>query len=145
MSSFQKSSACSCVILPCLTCYKTQLFGSHRVRTWYPQGGRSTYNPGLHISSPLRSYICPGKEIGHLPSPARQFIPWQPDVTLALVGPIVHRHQQPIPTRALPGKGQEAIPGPVAFPGGSTFEQLPLAIAHDRLAENGKQPVVKLL
>ena len=35
--------------------------GIHRVRTWYPRGGRSTYIPGLHISSPLRSYICPVK------------------------------------------------------------------------------------
>ena len=33
----------------------------------------------------------------------------QPDVTLALVGCIVHRHQQPLAVRALPGEGQEAI------------------------------------
>ena len=110
-------------------------------------------SPGgkIHVQSrvahlvPTAFIYLSGKEVGHLPSPARQFVPRQPDVTLALVGPIVHCHQQPIPTRALPNKGQEAIPGPVAFPGGSTFEQLPLAMAHDRLPENGKQPVVKLL
>ena len=31
----------------------------------------------------------------------------QPDVTLALVGRIVHRHQQPLGTGTIPGKGQE--------------------------------------
>ena len=68
----------------------------------------------------------------------------QPHVTLALVGGIVHRHQQPLATGALPGKGQKAIAGPVAVPGGRAFEQLPLAVAHGRLTQHGQQPVVEL-
>src|SRR5262245_55171315 len=36
----------------------------------------------------------------------------QPDVTLALVGRIVYRHQQRRGTGTVPGKGQETIPGP---------------------------------
>ncbi len=54
----------------------------------------------------------------------------QPHVALALVGRVVHRHQQPLATGALPGKGQEAIPRPVALPGRSALEQLPFAVAH---------------
>jgi hypothetical protein len=57
---------------------------------------------------------------------------------------VVHRHQQPLASRALPGKGQKAISGPVAFPGRRAVEQLPLAVAHDRLTQHGQQPVVKL-
>src|SRR4029434_11144796 len=68
----------------------------------------------------------------------------QPDITLALVGGIVHRHQQSVCPWVVPGKGQEAIPGPVTVPGGYTFEQLPLAVAHHWMAEHGEQPVVKL-
>src|SRR4030095_3258962 len=68
----------------------------------------------------------------------------QPDITLAPVGGIVHRHQQSVCPWVVPGKGQEAIPGPVAVPGGYTFEQLPLAVAHHWMAEYGQQPVVKL-
>ena len=58
----------------------------------------------------------------------------QSDVALALVGRIVHHHQQPCGSRAVPGKGQKTIPGPVAVPGGDAVEQLPLALAHGRLA-----------
>ena len=47
----------------------------------------------------------------------------QPDIALALIGGIVHRHQQSVCTGTVPGKGQEAIPGPVAVPGGDAFEQ----------------------
>ena len=68
----------------------------------------------------------------------------QPDIALALVGGIVHRHQQSVCTGTVPGKGQEAIPGPVAVPGGDAFEQLPLAVAHHWMAEYGQQSVVKL-
>ena len=68
----------------------------------------------------------------------------QPHVTLALVGCIVHRHQQPLASGALPRKDQKAIPGPVAVPGRCALEQLPVAVAHDRLTQHGKQPVVKL-
>ena len=69
----------------------------------------------------------------------------QPHVALALVGRIVHRHQQPLATGTLPGKSHEAIPGPVAVPGGCAVEQLPVAVAHGRLAQHGQQPVVELL
>src|SRR5437762_1138399 len=41
----------------------------------------------------------------------------QPHVTLTLVGGVVHRHQQALAARALPGKGQEALPSPIAVPG----------------------------
>src|SRR5262245_32295291 len=68
----------------------------------------------------------------------------QPDITLALVWGIVHRHQQSVCPWVVPGKSQEAIPGPVAVPGGYAFEQLPMAVAHYRMAEYGQQPVVKL-
>src|SRR5437016_162164 len=65
-------------------------------------------------------------------------------MALALVRRIVHRHQQPLVTSALPGKNQETIPGPVAIPSGNAFEQLPLAVAHSRMAQHRKQPIVKL-
>src|SRR5262249_5525838 len=58
----------------------------------------------------------------------------QLDITLALVGGIVHRHQQSVCTGAVPGKGQEAVPGPVAIPGRDAFEQLPLAVAYHWMA-----------
>ena len=64
----------------------------------------------------------------------------QPDVALALVGGIVHGHQQPFAAGALPGERHEAIPRPVAVPGGDAFEQLPPAVAHRRLAQHGQQP-----
>ena len=53
-------------------------------------------------------------------------------------------HQQPLFTGALPGKGQKAISDPVALPGRDAFERLPLAVAHDWMAEHSQQPVVEL-
>src|SRR5262249_51873880 len=67
----------------------------------------------------------------------------QPDIALALVRSVVHRDKQPRATRGLPRKGHEAIPGPVAVPGGNTFEQVPLAVLHDWLTQHGEQPIVK--
>jgi hypothetical protein len=52
-------------------------------------------------------------------------------VALALVGGVVDGHDEPLST--LPGKNQEAIVGPVAFPGGDASEQLPSAVTHRRL------------
>ena len=69
----------------------------------------------------------------------------QPHVTLALVGCIVHRHQQPLASGAAPRKTHEAVVASVAVPGRCAVEQLPLAIAHGRLTQHGKQPFVELL
>jgi hypothetical protein len=69
----------------------------------------------------------------------------QPDVALALVRSVVHGGQQPLITWAIPGKGYEAIAGPIAFPSGDAFQQLPLAITHSRLAQHGQQPIVEPL
>ena len=85
--------------------------------------------------------------ISQPPAATGQVREGEPEVTLALVGSIIHRDQQPLRTftRVLPGEGHEAVGGPVAFPCGLAGEQLPQAIAHDRLAEHGEQPVVKRL
>ena len=68
----------------------------------------------------------------------------KPNVALAPDRRIVHCCQQPFPTGPMPGERQEAIPCPVAFPGRDAFEQLPTALAQQRLAEQGDQPVVQL-
>src|SRR5262249_39545944 len=67
----------------------------------------------------------------------------QPNVALALVRGVVHGREQPLLPGPLPGEDQEAIARPVAIPGGGAFEQLPTALAHQRLAEYGKQPLVE--
>ena len=45
---------------------------------------------------------------------------------------------------ALPGKGQETIPGPVPVPSGKAFEQLPLPVTHNRLPQYAEAPVIEL-
>ena len=64
------------------------------------------------------------------------------DAALALVGSVVDGHDEPL--SSLPGKNQEAIVGPVAFPGGDAFEKLPSSVAHRRLPQHVQQPLVKL-
>src|SRR5262245_11275599 len=65
-------------------------------------------------------------------------------MALALVRRIVHRDEQALSNCTLPRKRYVAIPCPVSFPRRHTFEQLPLAVANDRLSKHRKQPVVKL-
>ena len=66
-------------------------------------------------------------------------------MALALVGGIIHYHEQSLGIGALPGKSHEAIPCPVAVPGRNAFEQLPVAVANNRIAQHRKQPIVELL
>ena len=69
---------------------------------------------------------------------------WKPDTALTLVRCIVYHHQQSPIAGALPGEGDKAVACPVAIPSRCAFQQLPLAVAHRRIAENGQQPLVEL-
>jgi hypothetical protein len=68
----------------------------------------------------------------------------KPNVTLALVGNIVHCHEQTVAMVVLPDEGQETVPGPVVLPGGHAFEQLPLSVANGRMMQHSEQPGVEL-
>src|SRR4029453_12584280 len=67
----------------------------------------------------------------------------EPDEALALIGSVVHGHQQPLIPWTLPGIGQEAVRGPVTLPGRQALEQLPLALADDRLSQHGEQEIIE--
>ena len=67
----------------------------------------------------------------------------EPDITLALVDRIIHRHQQLLLTRSFPGKGQKSIPRPVAIPRRRTIEQEPLTLPNRPSPEYGKELIVK--
>src|SRR5439155_12275122 len=64
-------------------------------------------------------------QIPELPRAAREAGKRQPHVTLALMGGIVDRDQEPFGSGRLPRKGQEAVRSPVTFPCRRGFEKLP--------------------
>ena len=64
-------------------------------------------------------------------------------ITLALVGCVVYRDQQPLLTGVLPGKCQERIRCPVAFPCRQAFEQVPLAVSNRPLPEHREEAIVE--
>src|SRR5262245_8124328 len=66
----------------------------------------------------------------------------QADVTLTLVAGVVDGND-PFFGIALPGKDEEAVVRPVALPCRTAFEDLPLAVTDDGLAEDREQLVVK--
>src|SRR5262245_46110425 len=66
-------------------------------------------------------------------------------MALALVIGEVHRHKHSLCARALPVKGEEAVPRPVAFPGRRALKQSPLAVSDNRLLEQFEQSAIKLL
>ena len=84
-------------------------------------------------------------QIPELPRAAREAGKRQPHVTLALMGGIVDRDQEPFGSGRLPRKGQEAVRSPVAFPCRRGFEKLPRAAAHQGVPQHGEQPPVELL
>src|SRR5262245_3578733 len=63
---------------------------------------------------------------------------------LALVRGIVRRNHEALIAEAFPGKRHETIRGPVAVPGGRTFQQCPAAVTHDRLSNYGQKQIVKM-
>src|SRR5688500_15728647 len=69
----------------------------------------------------------------------------KPDVALALVSGVTYRPQQPIFAASLPTRRDETIGGPVAVPGGDTFEQTPVAIPQRRRAQRREQTLVEIL
>src|SRR5512136_2887659 len=91
---------------------------------------------GLQVV-PVSIVLCIAKKILQPPVPVAEVGEWQPDVTLALVGSVVHCHQQPFSIEGLPDEGHEAIPRPVSFPAGYAFEKLPLTFANGRMAQHG--------
>ena len=66
-------------------------------------------------------------------------------MTLALAGAIIHGDQQALTRLAFPGKGQEAVPGGVAFPGRTDFQELPAAVPDLRALQAGQQFAIKFL
>ncbi len=78
-------------------------------------------------------------QIIQLPLPVAEIRKRQPHVALTLIERIVHRHQQPLVIRVLPGKDQEAIAGPIALPGRGAFEQAPVPLSHDRPPQRSQQ------
>ena len=69
----------------------------------------------------------------------------QPNMTLALIGRVIHGDHEQFSLRALPGEDQEAIVRPISFPSGRAFQQLPLPVANGRKAQHRQQVLVKLL
>src|SRR5262245_62939438 len=98
-----------------------------------------------HGIVPLTIIACGTHEILESHRTVGQVCKRQPDVALALIGSIIHRHQQPFLTRTLPDKSQEAIPSPVAIPGWNAFEQLPATVAHGWQSQYRYQAVIELL
>src|SRR6267142_1550021 len=45
----------------------------------------------------------------------------------------------------MPGEGHDTVRGPVSLPGRSAFEQLPVALANDRVSQHRQQSLVELL
>ena len=66
-------------------------------------------HPGRKLAPPSRSVKSP--------LPAARAGERQSNPALALVRRIVHRHDQPLVARALPGEDDETVIGPVAVPG----------------------------
>lgn len=64
-------------------------------------------------------------------------------VALALVGRIVDGGHEAFARGTLPGKGQEAVMGPVAVPGWGATEKLPVAVAEGRLPQQCKKSFVE--
>ena len=62
-----------------------------------------------------------------MPAAFPQFGEREPHVTLSLIPRIVHRHHQANLAGEAPGECQHAVHGPIALPGGSALQQLPLA------------------
>jgi hypothetical protein len=79
------------------------------------------------------------------PSRRGDICEWQSHMTLALVRGVVYGDQQTLAIGALPGKHDETIVSPIAVPGRHTFEQLPLAAAHNWIPNQGQQATIELL
>jgi hypothetical protein len=93
--------------------------------------GKSGGLPGSHVqiqASSLQIIAIPlvagrAKLILQLPFLAGEDCKRQPNMTLALIGGIVHRDYQRLPRGALPGENQKAIVSLVTFPAGGTLKQ----------------------
>src|SRR5882724_9410863 len=97
--------------------------------------------PGLHVQ--VKAARCQivaipviagvGKLILESPLRAGQVREGEADMTLALIGGIIHGDYQSLTIFALPCEGQETIVSPIAVPAGRTFKQLPLAVTNNWL------------
>src|SRR6185369_8528298 len=107
-----------------------------------PGGQVHKQPPGLQFVS--IAVVTGGSElILQPPQFALQILERQPQAALTLMGSVVHRDEQRLATRPMPGEAHEAIVRQVSVPGGGTFDELPLAVADYRLTYHRQQAIIK--